>query len=217
LVARIDAERAGTPFLVFRDERGAQQIIRLPQAGSRLTIGRSAESDVRLEWDDNVSRVHAELIRVGGEWTVTDDGLSRNGSYVNGERIAGRRRLRDGDSLRLGETAITYRAPASADRSSTTQASGLPTTKSLSPSRRRVLIALARPVRSGTGLATPATNQQIADELSLSVPAVKTHLRALFEQFGVKDLPQNQKRSRLLELALLAGVVTERDLADEQG
>ena len=46
------------------------------------------------------------------------------------------------------------------------------------------------------------------------MPAVKTHLRVLFEQFGVEDLPQNQ-RTRLLELAMLAGVVTERDLAGD--
>ena len=216
-MARIDAERAGTPFLVFRDEHGAQRIVALASSASRLTLGRSAESDVQLDWDNNVSRVHAELIRVGGEWTITDDGLSRNGSYVNGERIVGRRRLRDHDSLRLGETAITYRTPATADRSNSTQAASLPATASLSPGRRRVLLALARPVHVGTRLATPATNQQIADELSLSVPAVKTHLRVLFEQFGVENLPQNQKRTRLLELAMLAGVVTERDLTGDAG
>ena len=34
------------------------------------------------------------------DWTVVDDGLSRNGTYVNGERIHGRRRLVDGDTPR---------------------------------------------------------------------------------------------------------------------
>ena len=33
-----------------------------------------------------------------------DDGLSRNGTFVNGERLSGRRRLTDGDTLRFGGT-----------------------------------------------------------------------------------------------------------------
>ncbi len=43
----------------------------------------------------------------------------------------------------------------------------------------------------------------------LSVEAVKTHMRALFDKFEVEDLPHNQKRTRLAELALQAGVVSD--------
>jgi DNA-binding NarL/FixJ family response regulator len=75
-----------------------------------------------------------------------------------------------------------------------------------------VLIALCRPFKDGTGYVTPATNQEVASELFLSVDAVKTHLRSLFGKFGIEDLPQNQKRVRLVELALKSGVVTPRDL-----
>jgi DNA-binding NarL/FixJ family response regulator len=75
-----------------------------------------------------------------------------------------------------------------------------------------VLVALCRPFKESSGYATPATNQQIADELFLSIDAIKTHLRALFAKFGIEDLPQNQKRIRLVELALKSGVVTPRDL-----
>ena len=46
----------------------------------------------------------------------------------------------------------------------------------------------------------------------LSVDSVKGHLRALFEKFGIGDLPQNQKRVRLVELALRQGVISVRDL-----
>ena len=38
----------------------------------------------------------------------------------------------------------------------------------------------------------PATNQQIADELFLSLDAVKMHLRALFHKVGIDDLPQTR-------------------------
>ena len=42
--------------------------------------------------------------------------------------------------------------------------------------------------------------------------AVKAHLRTLFEKFEVGELPQNQKRIRLAELALRSGVISPRDL-----
>ena len=48
---------------------------------------------------------------------------------------------------------------------------------------------------------SPASNREIADELCLSVEAVKAHLRALFSEFSVPDLPQNRKRLRLLSEA----------------
>ena len=80
------------------------------------------------------------------------------------------------------------------------------------PLRSGCSFALCRPFKDGAAFATPSTNQAIADELHLSVEAVKTHLRALFEKFGVSDLPQNQKRVALVERALQSGLVAERDL-----
>ena len=71
-----------------------------------------------------------------------------------------------------------------------------------------MLIALCRPFREGSEFASPASNKQVADEVFLSVDAVKANLRALFESFEVGDLPQNQKRVRLAELALRSGVIT---------
>lgn len=208
----MEAERAGEPFLLFRDGSGAQRMFPLSASASRLTLGRGDENDVHIDWDESVSRVHAELLRLGGEWTVVDDGLSRNGSFLNAERLPGRRRLRDGDLLRIGDTAIVYHAPKEREHGSTAFAKGLPTAADLSPAKRRVLLALARPYGGGSAFATPATNQEIADELFLSVDGVKTHLRGLFELFGVQHLPQNEKRATLVERAFLAGVLTERDL-----
>src|SRR3712207_5816904 len=83
---------------------------------------------------------------------------------------------------------------------------------SLTESQRAVLLALCRPFKHGSAYAVPTTNQDIAAELFLSQDAVKTHLRALFAKFGVEELPQNQKRLRLVERALQSGVVRDRDL-----
>jgi pSer/pThr/pTyr-binding forkhead associated (FHA) protein len=93
LAARLEVERTGEAFLLYLDGAGRQQIVRLAARTQPLSVGRSASNDVALEGDDEVSRVHAMLEPVGNEWTVVDDGLSRNGTYVNGTRVHGRRRL----------------------------------------------------------------------------------------------------------------------------
>jgi hypothetical protein len=207
---RIEAERRGRPFLVFRDGDGSQRLLDL--AGlERLSIGRGAGNELSLPWDTEVSRLHAELEAIAGEWTVSDDGLSRNGSFVNGNRISGRTRLRDGDVLRVGQTSIAYRRPEAEDSMPTRVAGvGLALTD-LPPTQRQVLVALARPYKHDE-FAVPATNQDIADELHLSVDAVKSHLRTLFQRFGIEHLPQNQKRSRLVAEALQSGLIATRDL-----
>ncbi len=209
---RIEAERRGRPFLVLREDDGVQRLLELTvEPGDRMSVGRGAQNDVALPWDTEVSRLHAELECLGGEWTVSDDGLSRNGTYVNGSRISGRVRLRDGDVLRVGRTTIAYRRPETEDSRPTQVAGAQLQLSDLPPTQRAVLVALARPYKVDE-FATPAPNQAIADELHLSVDAVKGHLRTLFARFGIEHLPQNQKRSRLVAEALQSGLVTVREL-----
>jgi pSer/pThr/pTyr-binding forkhead associated (FHA) protein len=143
---------------------------------------------------------------------VADDGLSRNGTFLNGSRLTGRKRLHDGDTMRFGRTLAVYRDPEERRRSITASDTPIPTTDDLSEMQRKVLVGLCRPYKHSEGFSTPATNQQIADEVYLSVDAVKTHLRALFRKFAIEDLPQNQKRVRLVECAFQWGLVAERDL-----
>ena len=81
----------------------------------------------------------------------------------------------------------------------------------VTPAQRRVLVALCRPYGQ-SAFATPATNREIADELVVSVDAVKATLRALFALFGVDQLPQNRKRAALVEEALRSGAIVRRDL-----
>jgi pSer/pThr/pTyr-binding forkhead associated (FHA) protein len=204
-------ERSGEPFLAFRDARGELQLLAL---GGKLavTIGRREEMDVALSWDGLVSVLHAELQCLGSEWALVDDGLSTNGTFVNGDRVAGRRRLRNADRIQAGGTVIVFNAAATPRSPVATLTSGeRPAVAPLTEQQRRVLVALCRPYKDGDHYVTPATNQQIADELFLSVDAVKLHLRALCLKFSVNDLPPNQKRLRLAESALHLGIVGRRD------
>jgi pSer/pThr/pTyr-binding forkhead associated (FHA) protein len=211
LKARIEAEREGRPFLAFRDGGGEQVILPIA-ANAELWVGRGPSADVRLGWDEEVSALHAQVEVVRDECTLVDDGLSRNGSFVNEERVHGRRHLRDGDSLRFGRTLLVYRRPGEDAPEATAVAGEVPAAATISPAQRKVLLALCRPYKDGASFATPATNQQIGEELHLSVDAVKTHMRALFEKLEVGELPQNQKRVALAERALQTGIVNRREL-----
>jgi FHA domain len=209
---RIAAEREQSAFLIWRDGERRQRILSLGDRSESVTVGRAPGSDLWLDYDEKVSRVHATIERAGPAWTVIDDGLSANGSFCNGERVQGRRRLADGDELRFGRSTVIFREPDVRKTDST--AAATEALVHLSETQRRVLVALCRPFRDGAAFATPATNHQIAAEVFLGVDAVKTHLRALFAKFGIADLPQNQKRARLVELALRRGLVSQRELSD---
>jgi pSer/pThr/pTyr-binding forkhead associated (FHA) protein len=210
LEARLQAERAGVPFVMLRDQRGDQRIVSLD--GEEVVIGREVDRGIRLDWNPHVSRVHAILGRVGKAWTLLDDGLSRNGTFVNGKRVVGRRRLSSGDVIRCGEVDIGFCDPHSPQGENTLMAPERALPVAVPPSQRRVLVALCRPLRDAP-YSAPATNKAIAAELTLSIDTVKTHMRRLFELLEVDDLPQNQKRAQLAWKALTSGLVTSQDLA----
>lgn len=209
LAARIQAERRGEPFLLYRDGEDRQIIVELPDDRERVTVGRRASSDVPLPWDPEVSRLHAELERIGSDWVLCDEGLSHNGTFVNNERLHGRRRLRGGDVVAVGRTVIAFCVPSHTSPTATRtslQAAAL----DVSPAQRRVLQALCRPLGEQR-YAAPASNRDIAEQLFLSVETVKGTLGRLFELFGLESLPQNQKRAALAAEAVERGIVRRGD------
>jgi hypothetical protein len=197
-------------YILFRDSDGRQHVVNLSSAQTQLTIGRSSSNDVTLAWDDQLSRVHAQLERVSTHWVLVDN-ASRNGTFVNGERLSGRRLLHDGDTVLVGSTSLTFKASRVTVSRPTRIAETFAAPPSLSETQRLLLNALCRPHKVGGPYAAPASNQQIANELFLSVDAVKTHLRTLFQKFRLEDLPQNQKRAKLVERAFQLGLVSEQD------
>ncbi len=197
-------EQGGPPAQAWLQSEGVDA--RRWELSGTATVGRSLAADVVLA-DPHVSRVHARLERVGGVWTVLDDGLSRNGTWVNGRRLQGRAQLRDRDRLRVGDSVLVFCTPAQGREDPTLVGAPLLALSRLTPAQRAVLVTLARPCREQGAWALPATNAQIAEALFLSLDAVKTHLRVLFTKFGIDALPQNAKRVRLVELALQAGLL----------
>jgi len=90
------------PRLLVGDGRGMRPVA-LPEGSLLVGRGPSA-SGLRLE-ERNVSRRHARFLRAGALVLVEDLG-SRNGTFVNGHRVEGRRRLQPGDRVAIGDFEI---------------------------------------------------------------------------------------------------------------
>jgi len=207
----IEASRRGHPFLAWRAEDGDLRIAVLDDERSR-SLGRRPGVDVRLD-DPRVSGLHATLECHAGEWSIVDDGLSRNGTFVNGVRVVGRRRVADRDLIRLGRSTLAFGTPDRQPYAPTVPGDDPAAIPALTSQQRTVLVALCRPLLDDPPARLPATNEQIAGELHLSVGAVKMHLRGLFAKFGLKDVRQNEKRLRLASDAIESGAVGQRGVA----
>lgn len=69
-------------------------------------IGRAKDADIRLK-DIKVSRTHC-VVKVKNDEYLIEDGGSRNGTYVNGEKTVGTIKLKDGDQIRLGFSVLQF-------------------------------------------------------------------------------------------------------------
>jgi pSer/pThr/pTyr-binding forkhead associated (FHA) protein len=76
------------------------------EAGKCYRVGRDRANDVCFP-SGHVSRIHSEIVVEKGQWTIGDLG-SRNGTFVNGERVL-KRPLKDGDKIGVGEFELTFR------------------------------------------------------------------------------------------------------------
>ncbi|MFX0578261.1 FHA domain-containing protein [Nocardia nepalensis] len=200
-------QSAGGATLSHRVGHGNWREIPLDHDMQGMTIGRSEAADITVTADATVSRLHAIIKRVCDWWVVIDNGLSTNGTFVNGERIGGLRKLESGDTIRLGKTVFIFTDGHPTEDERTIAQGSLPTRSALTDAQYLILEALCRPYDAQTAFTYPASNWQIAHELCLSVATVKTHMRALFKIFHVEALPQNKKRMFLVERALDSGVI----------
>src|ERR687885_1561757 len=149
-----------TATLTYRQPDGHWRVVALPESGS-VTIGRRTEADLSLSWDPEVSRLHAELSLHAGEWTVSDDGWSQNGTWVNGIRVGGRRRLADGDLITVGRTVLTFRGGARTGPGPTMVPGELGAAPAFSEQQQRILRALCAPLLGDGEGVDPAPDEEV--------------------------------------------------------
>ena len=181
--------------------RGGRELRNLDAA--RVTVGTLESNDVVVD-ADGVSRVHAAFERFGEVWCVRDLG-SRNGTFVNGERIIGERAGHAGDEILLGRLRLLFHGPA---RGTETAAIAQP--PRLTQRERDVLLALCRPLLTGDAFTEPASIRAIAAELVVSEAAVKQHLSRLYVKFDVDA--GERRRVQLANAAVTRGAVRLGDL-----
>jgi pSer/pThr/pTyr-binding forkhead associated (FHA) protein len=146
---------------------------------------------------------------VAARWCVRDLG-SRNGTYVNGERIWGERPLRSGDEIRVGGVRLVARLEDQAVREDETVV--VESGPELTRREREVLIALCRPMFSGEVFREPMSIRQIAADLFVTEAAVKQHLSRLYDKFAIHE--REGRRTRLANEAIRRGAVS---IAEIQG
>ena len=167
------------------------------------TVGRGEGVDIALD-DTSVSRLHAEIVRRGPHYYLSDMGLSMNGTRVNG-RPVGRRVLAQGDVLSFG--AARMRAGGIGEDRVDNDTVELRRISAPDLTRREleVLTALCRPALQQDAFVAPATAKEIADELFVTEAAVKQHLLRLYQKFRIDE--GVNRRARLANEVISAGVV----------
>jgi pSer/pThr/pTyr-binding forkhead associated (FHA) protein len=203
----------GDPFLLFRDGDGRQRIVSLSEPAEAITIGRRFEADISLPWDPEASRLHAELSYRAGEWTICDDGWSQNGTWVNGLRLAGRRRLADGDLVKIGRTILGFQQPGSTGPGPTMVQGELSGTPRFSEQQQRILRSLCKPLFADGDGFNPCSDLEVSDATGIAVDVVSQELDLLARLFGLEDMPRPERRAEVALLAVRSGLVG----ADEGG
>jgi pSer/pThr/pTyr-binding forkhead associated (FHA) protein len=180
-------------------------------SGQRVTIGNASTNLVSLNHDATVSRVHAVLENLGFAWSIRDVG-SRNGTYLNGEKISAERVLRSGDELRMGSSRLVFWEVKQTDHDETETVEPSQRPPRLTPRELEVLVVLCRPLVSGNPFPELASVRQMATELFVTEAAIKQHLQNLYDKFAVPA--EGERRVRLANEAMRRGAVTLAMLRD---
>jgi hypothetical protein len=189
--------------------RSGPQLVTL--TGDQLTLGSEASNDLAIGADRTVSRLHAVFVRYPTGWSIRDLG-SRNGTFVNGQRVWHERALREGDEVRAGAARLVYRVGEPGQPALATEAAEpLP---ELTRREREVLVQLCRPMLGGDPFIEPASSREIAGVLVVTEGAVKQHLLNLYQKFGIHGEGE-RRRVRLANEAIRREAVTYADLRRE--
>ncbi|HEY7676456.1 MAG TPA: FHA domain-containing protein [Candidatus Methylomirabilis sp.] len=91
---------------------GGKTLGKFPMVVDQFTIGRAPGNDILID-NLGVSRRHAVVKVVDGRYLLEDLG-SANGTFVNGERLAGPRELQDGDQIAIVKHTLLFQVPREA-------------------------------------------------------------------------------------------------------
>ena len=176
------------------------------------TIGRGRSVDVHLD-HPSVSKLHAEIVRRGPYAYVSDLGLSRNGTRVNG-RVVAQRLLENGDVLAFGsQRCQVFGLPAE------TVLHEVCMRRSAMPELTRrevdVVAALCQPALSDEAFVAPATAREIAADLVVTEAAVKQHLLRLYQKLRIAEGPG--RRVRLANEVMALGLVRPLPVGEAAG
>jgi FHA domain len=174
----------------------------MPLREDVTTIGRGRSVDVYLS-DPSVSRLHAEIVRRGAYAYVTDLGLSRNGTRVNG-RLVARRVLDEGDVLSFGAARCRVFGFAAEEFAAEVELRR-PAAPELTRRELDVVTSLCRPALSDEAFVAPATAREIAADLVVTEAAVKQHLLRLYQKFRIPE--GANRRVRLANEVVALGLV----------
>jgi FHA domain len=190
----------------------------MPLREDVTTVGRGRSVDIHLA-DPSVSRLHAEIVRRGPYAYVTDLGLSRNGTRVNG-RLVARRVLEDGDVLSFGSARCRVFGLAAEELTAEVELRR-PAAPELTRRELDVVTSLCRPALSDEAFVAPATAREIAADLVVTEAAVKQHLLRLYQKFRIPE--GANRRVRLANEVVALGLVRplppaeKTSLADGEG
>ncbi len=206
-VIRLADPDDGIPVLVTPGGAVTTAVVSRRYEAERVRIGRATDNDVVVD-DPHVSRYHAELRREDGAWVLCDLNTA-NGTIVDGRRVTadvvseaihvelGEHVLRiapDGErvDVRVVAHGRTMQLAVAGRGTRETTAEGR---HGLVTPRERQLLAL---------VAGGATDQQIADDLYISISTVRSHLDRIQEKTGLRRRPD------LTRLALDLGIAPRR-------
>lgn len=172
-----------------------------------FTLGRGTDCGLPLD-DEKVSRLHAVLHVAADELSV-EDRKSRNGVYVNGEKIDGTHRLHHGDLLLIGRQEIHVVEEGErlrrADMPTVTgqdDSEELRRELGLPPPGEAPLDKLSKREQEVLRLiALGHTHKDIASELGVSVKTVETYRTRVAEKLEVRS------RADLVRYALSSGLL----------
>jgi pSer/pThr/pTyr-binding forkhead associated (FHA) protein len=151
-----------------RTESGERYLL----TGDAAVVGRNDDNDIVLE-STKVSRYHARIARVDGEHRI-EDLASKNGTWLNGVRLARPEPLRHGDLIRIGDTVLVFEVPGQATDTMTEDgrlSDGL-------TRREAEVLAL---------LAAGRNTHEVATALVLSVRTIDRHISNIYGKIGAKN------------------------------